>query len=126
MSMTTTQHRLAFTLFKIGIVAHMLENERVVRMDSHDAFAGGAIMLIHVKDGLEKNLEIVLSELHFLREVGADESLADIKSIRDETLSAHGPQRVFRLLALPFCKIGRADIRALDGVVCNGYACDRN
>src|ERR1039458_836530 len=120
MSMTTTQHGLAFSLFQIGIVAHVLENEGVVRVNGHDAFAGRAIMFVHVKDGLEKNLEIVLSELYFLRKVGADESLADIRPIRDKALAAHRSQFVFGLLALPFCEVRRADLLTLDRIVNDG------
>src|ERR1019366_3790935 len=78
MGMGATQHGLPLALLQIGIVAHVLEYERVVRMHGHDALAGGSIVFVHVEDCLEEHLEIVLGELYFLRKVGADESLADI------------------------------------------------
>src|ERR1017187_3503999 len=74
MGMSAAQHGLPLALLQIGIVAHVLENERVVRMHGHDALAGGAIVFVHVEDCLEEHLEIVLGELYFLRKVGADES----------------------------------------------------
>src|ERR1017187_10395359 len=88
MRVGATQHGLPLALLRIGIVAHVLENERVVRMHGHDAFAGGSIMLVHVENGLEKYLEIVFRETHLLREVGADEALAHVQPIRDETLAS--------------------------------------
>src|ERR1035437_7397412 len=121
MGMGATQHSLPLALLQIGIVAHVPENERVVRMHGHDALAGGASMLVHVEDCLEEHLEIVFTETHFLREVGADESLADVQPIRDETLASHRAQFVFRLLPLPLGEVRRADLLALDGVVGNGH-----
>ena len=79
LSRAAAELRLAGALFRVGVGAHVLKD--VETAGRHHSLTGRAIVVVHPKERVPKDLQIVFREsgpLWRLRQVGTDEAFGNV------------------------------------------------